>query len=408
MKQIIRYCAFLALALPGVAAAQQPTFSVADAVATARARHPLVRAAAGRVEATRGAARQQGAFPNPTLEWRSEHLDSPLGVDRFLTAELPVDLSGRRLSLRSAGRAAVEGAVADSIAAIREIEYAAAAAYWNAALAEALLETAIAQREALEGIAAFDSIRLSEGAVAEVAAIRTRLEADRARLAEATARAEAARAHAELARALGLPQDSVPGTEPLTVPTPELPALEEAIRHALATRPDLRASAAMVESARLQRNAERWAMIPEFSVVGGWKETAGFRTGVLGVSVPIPLFDRNGGARARAAGEFQMAEAVHLEAEARARAEVAASLAAVESLLAAMPPDGADIAARGLEVAAIAEAMYREGGASLLELLEAQRSAADARASALRWATELRLALLDLNRATGAPILENQ
>jgi cobalt-zinc-cadmium efflux system outer membrane protein len=418
-----------------VASDDDPVLSLADAVALARTRHPGLEAAAGMVMTTRGAARQLGAFPNPEVEWRGESLNTALEPDKFLTATLPLDLAGRRLALRSSGRAAVRGARADSLALIRTIEFRAATTYWEAALAEALLDAASTQRMALEGIAEYDAIRLREGAVAEGTALRTRLEADRARIAEATARTEFARARAALARALGVPADSIPRLEPLipnalaaadgsTLPSGQkalgemagpgipatltLPTLEAALERARAERPELLAASAAVEAARLRRSAERRALIPEIGVTGGIKTTAGVSGAVIGITMPFPLFDRNGGARELAAGELRIAEARRRETEAAITAEVTATLEAVEVLLAALPAEDRDLGRRGREIAQIIEAAYREGGATLVELLEAQRAAADAYAAALRWHTDLRTALLELNRATGAPILENQ
>jgi cobalt-zinc-cadmium efflux system outer membrane protein len=420
----------------------EPVLSLADAVALARERHPGMEAAAGMVMTTRGAARQLGAFPNPEVEWRGESLNTALEPDKFLTATLPLDLAGRRFALRSSGRAAGRGARADSLALIRAVEFRAATTFWEAALAEALLDAAITQRLALQGIAEYDAIRLREGAVAEGTALRTRLEADRARIAEATARSEFARARAELARALGVPADNIPRLEPLipnalaaaegglapydpgTPPSGQkalgevagpgilatlmLPTLEDALERARAERPELLAASAAVDAARLRRSAERRALIPEIGVTGGVKTTAGVSGAVIGITMPFPLFDRNGGARELAAGELRIAEAHRRKTEAAITAEVTATLEAVEALLAALPAEDRDLGRRGREIAQIIEAAYREGGATLVELLEAQRAAADAYATALRWHTDLRLALLELNRATGAQILENQ
>lgn len=425
--------------------AADPVLTLADAVALARERHPGVDAAAGHLMATRGSARQEGAFANPEVEWRVESLNTPLDPDRFLTATLPLDLSGRRLALRSSGRAAVRSAEAESAARIRAVEFNAATAYWQAALAQSLLDAATAQREALQGIAEYDAIRLREGAISEAAALRTRLEADRARIAEATARTQYARARAELARALAISADSIPRLEPLITapvsaasgaarpdasggrvatglaateqaatdkvaaePRPfTLPTLDDALERARAERPELRAAAAALDAARLRRTAERLATLPEIGLTGGMKTTNGITGAVIGVTVPIPLFDRNGGARELAAGELRIAEAHRREVESAITAEVRAALESLESLLAALPPEARDLGGRGREVAEIMEAAYREGGATLVELLEARRAAADAHAAALQWHADLRIAMLELNRATGAPILEN-
>jgi cobalt-zinc-cadmium efflux system outer membrane protein len=382
--------------------------SLDDAVAAARAHHPRVEAAAGRLLAARGAARQHAAFTNPSLEVKQEGVKNGFTPDRFLVASVPLDISGRKLALRAAGGAAVTGARADSAAAIRDVEYLAAASYWKAALADALVKLAAEHRAALDDLAAYDAVRLREGAVAEGAALRTRLEADRARIAEASARAEGARARADLARALGMAPESIPALEPLPPPEPTLPTVEDALRRARSERPELKAADAQIDAARHRRTAERLGFLPELALIGGYKEAGGVRGGVFGVSVPLPLVNRNGGAREQAAGELRVAESHRRETELQLQAEVASSLEAIEELLRALPPEQRGLGARGDEVARIVEGAYREGGATLVELLEARRAAADAHATALRWAAELRLALLDLNRATGAPILENQ
>src|SRR5690606_22681051 len=157
------------VALPGASIApaapapeQAAPLTLRDAVRIARERHPLIQAAAGHVRATREDARQDGAFPTPTPGWQREGIGDTLVEDRFLTAELPIVLAGRRLAVRAAGNAAVRGARADSLALIRQVEYDAAAAYIHAALALALLAVEAATREPIEGIAACDAIRLAE------------------------------------------------------------------------------------------------------------------------------------------------------------------------------------------------------------------------------------------------------
>lgn len=388
-----------------------PVLSLADAVALARERHPGIEAAAGQLMAVRGSARQLGAFPNPVAEWRVEGKNSALDPDRFLTATLPLNLSGRRLALRSSGRAAVRSAEAEATARIRAVEFNAATAYWSAALAQSLLEAATAQREALAGIAEYDAIRMREGAISEATLLRTRLEADRARIAEATARTEYARARAELARALATSADSIPRLEPLIAAPAKaswrLPTAADALARARVERPELHAATGAVDAARLRRTAERRATLPEIGLTGGMKTTNGVSGAVVGITMPLPLFDRHGGAREAAAGELRVAEAHLRDTEAAITTEVTAALEAAHALLTALPPEARDLGGRGREVAEIMEAAYREGGATLLELLEARRAAADALAAALHWHADFRIALLELNRAIGAPILEN-
>jgi len=397
------------LILPANAVAQGDTLSLARAVAIAQARGPLAATAQAQRMMAQGRARADGAFPNPTFEWRREHLSSPLRPDIFTTVQLPVDVTGRRLALRSAGSALLERGRADSSDVARQFEGSVMRAYWRAALGQELLTVASTERRAREEMATFDANRAREGAVAEVAAIRTQLETDRARIAEATARGEAARAAADLARLLGMRADSLPPLSRLgdVRALASVPDESTAIARALAQRADLASLRYAAREASHRASAERRGVISDLQLVSGYKETSGYTTGVLGMIVPLPLFSRNDGARERTAGELQLADAALRDAELRVRGEVVAALQALAAMRQALDGGTTGLDARAAEVAQIAEGAYREGAISLMELVEAQRARAETRAAALRWTVDLHLALLELNRATGAPLLEN-
>jgi cobalt-zinc-cadmium efflux system outer membrane protein len=391
------------------AAAQAPEgLTVERAVEMARARAPLAVTAQARRMVAQGRARAEGAFPNPTAEWRRENLRSVLQPDIFGTVQVPVDLTGRRLAIRAAGTALVARGRADSSAVARALDGEVMRAYWRATLGAELLTVATEERTAREQVADFDARRFREGAVAEVAVIRTRLEADRARMAEATARAEAARARGELARMVGIPVDSLPALARLVPMTalPDLPDESAAVARALAQRPDLEAFRQAAVEASHRASAERRGVVSDLQFVTGYKQTAGLNTGVVGVLVPLPLFSRNEGMRERARGESLVAGAELRDAELRVHAEVSAALQAIAALREAQAAGAAGVDERAAEVAQIAEGAYREGAISLMELVEAQRARAESRATALRWTVELHLAVLEFNRALGAPLLE--
>ncbi|MBK6843367.1 MAG: TolC family protein [Gemmatimonadetes bacterium] len=403
-------CVLLASALPlhGQDRGAEAALTVHQAVAIARARGPLAVTAHARRLVAQGRARNDGAFPNPTLEWRRENLTSPLQPDIFGTLQIPLDVTGRRFAVRSAGGELVARGRADSSAVARQLEGDVMRAYWRAALGSELLSAATEERQARENIASFDATRFREGAVAEVAAIRTRLEADRARIAEATARIEAARSRSDLARVLGLPEDSLPSLARLATATVPVTALDEptALTRALAQRPDLAAFRHAASEAEHRAAAERRGIVPDLQLVTGYKVTSGYTTKVLGVIVPLPLFSRNEGLRERTKGESLVAQAELRDAELRVRGEVVAALRGVAAMREALEAGTAGIDARAAEVAQIAEGAYREGALSLMELVEAQRARAESRAAALRWTVEIHLATLELNRALGAPLLE--
>ncbi|MEP7380458.1 MAG: TolC family protein [Gemmatimonadota bacterium] len=396
------------IACSTTAPAQESVLTLERAVSIARERGPLAATAQAQRMLAQGRARLEGAFPNPSFEWRREHLSSPLQPDIFVTVQLPIDVTGRRLALRAAGSALLARGRADSSSVSRQFEGDVMRAFWRASLGTELVTVAESERRAREEVAAFDADRLREGAVAEVAMIRTQLEADRSRIAEAAARGEAARALVDLARLLGMPVESLP---PLTrleaVHTLDaVPDESSAITLAFAQRTDLAAFRHAAREAAHRATAERRGLIPDLQLVSGYKQTSGFTTGVLGVIVPLPLFSRNDGPRERTSGELQLARAALRDAELRVRGEVLAAIRSLDAMRGALSGGGAGIDARAAEVAQIAEGAYREGAISLMELVEAQRARAESRAAALRWTVDLHLATLDLNRALGAPLLE--
>ena len=102
---------------PQVVTAQTDTrgaLTLSDAVTLARTHHPAVATASARRQAAVALARQDGAYPNPVLEWREENLGSPLPRDAFATIAQPLDISVRRFALRASARDSDRRTIADS------------------------------------------------------------------------------------------------------------------------------------------------------------------------------------------------------------------------------------------------------------------------------------------------------
>ncbi|WP_396206783.1 TolC family protein [Gemmatimonas sp.] len=399
-----------ALALPAVVLSSAPLarldaqspIDLRAALATARSAGPLRQIVDARRQVALGQVGEQTQWANPSLEWRRENLGSPLQPDIFATLYVPWDLSGRRLALRqvaSAGKARIAG---DATTDVRDAELQVARAWLRAAVASGSLEIATQQYDALREIARVDAERLREGLVSEAVGLRTSLEADRARVALVTARNEAAMAQADLARLLGLAEGAPVSLATLTAPTlPLSPDTAVAVAGAVARRPDVQAREAGVREAQRRLAAEQRGAFGEVQLQGGTKETGGFMTGQVGLAMPMPFFNRNSGARQRAAGQLAEARIQRDDLRRVIRAGVVNALAHYQDVRAAAS-DAATFGVRGREVARIARLSYREGHATLTELLDAERAAADAMHQHLRWAADAWLARLELERTLGA------
>ncbi|MBY0492357.1 MAG: TolC family protein [Gemmatimonadaceae bacterium] len=375
---------------------------LASALATARRSGPLAALVSARRDVAVGRVRETAQWPNPTLEWRRENLASPLAPDIFATAYIPLDITGRRLALRQSVGAGTLRATADAEAERRNAEIEVARAWLRAAVADGLRALVQRQYDALREIADVDAQRLREGLVAEAVGLRTSLEADRARVAVVSANAEASRARAELARLMGVRDDSISTLAPLIAPT--LPAPPDSLlvrRAALRLRPEVQARDAAVQETQRRLAAERRGLFGDLQLQGGTKQTGGFQTGQIGFGMPMPFFNRNGGARQRAGGEAMEARILRADVERAVSGAVSAAWRTYMDVR-AVARDAATFDARGREVSRIARVAYREGHVTLTELLDAERAAFDAMQAHLRWAADAWLARLELERAIGA------
>jgi cobalt-zinc-cadmium efflux system outer membrane protein len=123
---------------------------------------------------------------------------------------------------------------------------------------------------------------------------------------------------------------------------------------------------------------------------------------VVGLSVPLPLWDRNSGAIARARAEYASASyEVEAGRRALARQEVAliaerdAAKAEIEALQSRVIP-------RSEEALSSAREGYASGGLSYLDVLDAQRSLSDAQLRRLSVLTAFHRAQARLARLSGA------
>jgi outer membrane protein, heavy metal efflux system len=391
------------LARPLLAQDTQAALSLRAAVGVALDSSPGTRLIDGRASIERGRVRQDAQWTNPLIDFRRENLGSPLLPDIFTTVYLPLDPLRRRSAQGAAASAGTARATRDREATRQQLAWDVINQWLRTAVADGALETARERSNSLHALAVFDSTRAREGAVADVAAMRARLEADRARVAEAEVAVRATQERAALAALLGRAPvqlgilGGVPGDSGLS----PIPDEDVVLNDALATRADLASRREAMREARARVTVERRGILPEWQLQGGTKQTSGFLTGQLGILIPLPLFHRNDAARERARGEQQVADAEFELMAARVRGDVMAALAgyAATRRAAERAPDA--FGARGAAIAAILRTAYREGAATLVELLDAERVEAESRLATIAWRADLLRARLAVAHARG-------
>ncbi len=404
----MRFVLALAAALTG-ASPPLPPVTLSEAVAQARAASPLLGAARGHAEGLAEASRLVPRLLNPMFDMRIENLGSGAGSalppDVFAEASLPLEMNGRR-GLRHAIAASDRDVAAGSLqSASFEVSVRTMQAYLHALKARALVETMAANRDGLASLIDTLKRRVAEGVAAEADLLRFQTESARMDI-------DVAKAGLDLERSVNLLTFVMGSTEAITPtqlvepPPVSLPALDEAaLTHALARHPEVTTSDARVTRAQQATALERSRRVPDPIVVAGYKRTAGFDTAVVGLSVPMPIFDRNRPAAARAAGEARAAmadrdatirrltaDALSLMATARVLSERSAR--ATRELLA--PADAVRTAAR---------AAFREGAVDVVRLLDAERMYTDVRRATLELRLDALAAALEVRLTLGEDLL---
>ena len=309
----------LALA-PSTALAQTPAppppLTLERAVDRFLARNLAVEAARHRVDAARAERLAAGLRPNPTLTLSAEDVKlsgpTPAGELYEVTSSLsyPIELGDKRRLRVETADASVAVAEAQFADVLRQRLVDLKRAFYDVLLARAVVDHALETRQTFDTLVDLNQVRLEEGAIAESELLKVRLE--RGKHQTALTQAELALRQAGI-RLLDLVGESdlstagtVTGALEVTATGPDLEALRAA---ALQERPSLQAAQHTVALAARRIALERARSTVDVSPFVGLRRAGENNTVLFGISVPLPIHDRNQGGIARAVAEEKAAEA---------------------------------------------------------------------------------------------------
>jgi cobalt-zinc-cadmium efflux system outer membrane protein len=394
--------ACVASALLGLPASAQIAPSFPALLKQAQASAPRLSLGAAETRAAEGLAVQAAARPNPTLGLTVENLagSGPYkdfgGAEMTLSIEQPLELGGKRAARTSAAQADLVAARARGAQGQVEFARDLALAYANAEAAQQRL--AIAQDGVDLALADARAARLlvDNGKEAQVRVLQAEAGLAAARADLGAMQAEAEASLTRLRTLTGSPNGytAVAGGLLDVAPTAAVP--EPAFSPAVA------AARAERDAAERRIALEKTRRVPDVAVSFGVRRLQGddATAAVFGVSVPLPLFDRNRGAVAAASANAQAAEArlamVQAEQDGDRRAASAQVAAAGQTLEASGQAQGA-----ASEAYRLARIGYDAGRLPLSEVLAARRDLIAARSRAVDTKLARVKALADLARAQG-------
>lgn len=372
-----------------IAGADASTLTLEEAIRQALGASPAGVAAAARTDAADATVAQAGRFANPSLMLQAENLTVggwPTGADPkpdvFALLSQPIELGGDRAARRKGALAGFEEADAERHRVEREIALGTARRYLAALRARWLGEILDANRAELETLAETQRRRVADGAAPEGDLMKLRAELARLDLQRARARIDLDENLRGLAVMLDV--DKVISEQlvaPAALQQPPAPQIEPL--EAAAARPEISRAQASLEAARHQIALERARRIPDVDVLAGYKRTGGLDTLVVGVSIPLPVFDRNADNIERAVAEERAAAADLREIEARIRAQTESLAARARELSQRARGVDSDLLEPARVARDAARAAFREGAQPVLQLVDAERTFTDVMRDAL-------------------------
>ncbi|NOV24887.1 TolC family protein [Cupriavidus necator] len=366
---------------PAPAGAPQPAtpLTLDAALALAEAGSFTLSAAGKELDATEGDLIQARVLPNPEL---AVSMEDTRKASRSTTGQvnLPLELGGKRaarIGLAERGRELAQAELAGTRA---ELRAAVIARFFGVLVAQERVTLAEGSVGIASQAAAAAGRRVAAGKVAPLEATRARVEQANAELelAEATGALQTARQ--ALAALWG---DTVPRFAQAQGDLDALPSrpAPAALQAALEESPLLAASRLSAQRSRAEVALQRSRQYPDVTVSLGAKRDneANRNMAVLGVAIPLPLFDRNQGnlyaalRRADRAQDAHAATRVRLQGELQqASTQLSVSRAAAQTLQAAVLPAAE-------QAYAAASRGFEAGKFNFLDVLDAQRTLFQAR-----------------------------
>lgn len=365
------------------AAGQEPAgaLTLQQALAFGLLHSPELAAFAWDVRAAEARELQAGLLPNPELSTEVENFGGNNDMHGFRSAETTVQISqllelgGKRGYRRRA--AALEKNLAGWDYEIKRLEVfeKISAAFWEAVAAQE--RAAIAESLAKLARQAHASVaqKVAAGKAPPVDAVQAQIALTTTQLQFQKAQSDLASSRSKLAEALGVNAptfEKANGPFDAIAPLPDL----EKLQAALADSPDMQRWKTEVEKRRAEVKLQDAGRVPDITVSAGPKyfNENNDKAWSAGLSVPLPLFDRNQAGRQEARCKAARAAEEQRAGKVKIRSNLAQTYqgwAAAFALAAALR----DRAIPGAQQAFQATREgYRQGKFSYLMVLEAQRT----------------------------------
>ena len=399
-------CALLLVGPPAVAVSPLQSLTMDQALEAAFSNNPELAAAQWDIGIAQGDLQQAGLMPNPQVSWEAEDTRRNSRTTTVLINQ-QIELGGKRgarvdVASRNQDAVGIELERKRNVlrADVIQAFSSASTAQQRVFLARQSLELAERGLRVAQGRIKSGKTSPVEGTRAEVQLSEVRLELRRAERDEASALQQLA-----LVMGAPLPVFLVVGDSSRSMPAVPDPLL---LLDRIDRTAELRLAALQIDQREASLELERAQRIPDLTVSVGSQYDAleRERVNVVGLSMPIPLFNRNQGNVLAAARRTDQARDLRNASELRLRTEIQTTLdqwrtantevASFNQTILPATQSAVDTATRGFEM----------GKFNFLDVLDAQRTLISARTQYIQAITEATNAWVRIERIFGdiAPI----
>jgi cobalt-zinc-cadmium efflux system outer membrane protein len=394
-----------------IVAAEEPrgVLTLRDVLRLTLLRNPQLNAFTFELRAAEARTIQAGVLPNPALSAELENIGGTGSITKGARASEStlqlsqlIELGGKRAKrLRLAGLERELTGWDYEVKRLDVLTEAKKAFVDVVATAERLAFTADLLRLA-EHVQRTVSARVQAGKVSPIEETRTRVTVSTARLQAQQARSSHAAAKKRLAASWGSTTpvfEGVSGSLDTTAPLPSLEALTSRVQ----MNPDIARWTSEMEARRAQVEVARSKAVPDLTVSGGvrylneTKESAF----VLGLSIPLPLFDRNQGGIREAHARLTKAELERRAAEVRVSTAFADAYQSLVSAANEVTTLQNDVLPAAEEAFQATQEGYRLGKFGLLDVVDVQRTLFDTRGRYLEALAVYHKAVAEVERFSG-------
>jgi len=400
-------------ATDNIAAPANRSISLAQAQDLALRHNWDLLAAAASIDAATAQKIVAHEFPNPTLSLSvskievDNHSSTSMGnafwdrsYDSIAAVNQLLEIGGKRRHRQASAQAGYDAARAAFYDAKRTLDLGVAKTYIAAVLAQENFRVLTNSAASMQQEARLAKVRFEAGEIS--ASDRSQIEIAAGRLSLDAQAAEATAAQARVALELLLGEKSSKGDVVLTDELTSLVKVDlESSLFDPARRPDVIAAQASLRKAESDVRLAKANRVPDPTVLLQYEhEPPDTPNSIgLGVSLPIPLWNRNRGNILGAEAARQQALLTYQKLEAQANAEAASARIAYEDAARRWNQYGQQIVPKSQEVRKTIAYAYEKGGASLLDLLVAERNDNEVRLAMAQAASDTASALAALKAA---------